>query len=95
MTYTTAEKLNNVHAAARDAYFALIAASDALDGLLAMTTDVDVRDIAGTDASGVELESVLDGVDDIRTDIAILGGMRRRAARFAKMTKDHAIPAPK
>lgn len=93
MAYTTAEKLNNVNAAARDAYFALIAASDALEGLLAMTGEVDVRDIAGPGASGTELESVLDSVDDIRTDIAILNGMRRRAAKMAKMTKMHVIDA--
>lgn len=94
MTYTTAQKLNNVHAAAHDAYFALVAAADALEGLLAMATDVDVRDLAGAGATGSELESILDSVDDVRTDISIVGGMRRRAARFAKLTKDHVIPVP-
>lgn len=93
MTYTTAQKLNNVNAAARDAYAAVLAAVDALDGVLMMSRDVNARDLSGVDAGPEALEATIDLTDDIALDLVALSGVRRRLARLARLTNKHIIPA--
>lgn len=84
--HTTTEKINNVNAAARDLHHAIVVASEAIEGLLMMTDKVNVKELAGPDYNAVSLEATMDLVNDLAIDLKILGGIRNRAARLARMT---------
>lgn len=89
MTYTTAEKLSNFNEAGRQAYRELAQAEASISFMLRTEADVDVEAFTGGVRDAAQMEAVLDAIEDIRTDLAILSGMQRRIARLVRMTNQH------